>query len=142
MNQHVTQPMVSRGPLDDGSPPPVPPETTARFWSRTSRLKEIRGLLRAVEAWPGAAIVPDCFGLNLSLGDVALGHLRWDGRIHLSFRPELRDRLVAEAMADLDPEEPGAARVVFELRTPADVERATWLLRLAFLSLDSIECIE
>jgi hypothetical protein len=109
--------------------------------SRTSMLKEAWELVQAVSEWPGLSIAPDPGGLGLALHDVSLGYLRWDGRLDLPFRSEVRDRLVAEEMArpgpDPDPDHTNSDRLVFDVRTLGDVDRAVWLLRLAYLSLDS-----
>jgi len=93
-------------------------------------LKEMWDVVQAVGAWPGIAIATDPNGLCVVLRGVTLGHLRWNGRIDLPFTPELGDRLVAEQMATRDPE---SDRVVIDVRTGADVDRAVWLLRLAYL---------
>ncbi len=99
--------------------------------------KEIWRVVQAVEAWPGVQIAADRSGLCLSLSGITLGHLRWSGRIDLPFGPEARDRLLAEEMAFRDPDQPDTDGVVFDVRTVADVDRAVWLLRLAYLSVDS-----
>jgi hypothetical protein len=62
-----------------------------------------------------------------------LGHLRWDGRLDVPFPVELRNRLVAEEMVGIDPDESRVDRVVWIVRRPADVDRAVWLLRLSYL---------
>jgi hypothetical protein len=99
-------------------------------------LKEVRHLLETIGAWPDVAIAPGRNGLCLTLRGVPLGHLRWNGRIVLPFGPEMGDRLVAEKMATRDPDRPDTRRAVFDVRTVADVDRAIWLLRLAYLSGD------
>jgi hypothetical protein len=48
----------------------------------------------------------------------------------------VRERLVAEERSSLDLDRPDADRVVFDVRTVADVGRAAWLLRLAYLCVD------
>src|SRR5207248_1181073 len=116
---------------------PKASEEMASLWSRTSMLQEVWDVVQAARTWPGVAIKPDRGGLCLSIGGVALGHLRWNGRIDLPFGPELGDRLVAEGMATRDFNRPDQGRVVFDVRGGADVDRAIWLLRLAYLSLDS-----
>ncbi|HSZ59991.1 MAG TPA: luciferase family protein [Tepidisphaeraceae bacterium] len=112
----------------------VPSAPMAFLWSRTSMLKEMWDVVQAVGAWPGVAIAADPNGLCVGMRGVTLGHLRWNGRIDLPFAPELGDRLVAEQMATRDPE---TDRVVFDVRTGADVDRAVWLLRLAYLNVGS-----
>ena len=100
-------------------------------------VKEVWDVVQEVGAWPDVVVTTDLSGLCLTLGGAMLGHLRWNGRIDLPFGPEIRDRLVAEEMASRDPDQPDACRVVFVVRTMADVDRAVWLLRLAYLGVDS-----
>jgi hypothetical protein len=113
------------------------PATTSSLSSGTDKRKEVWELVQAVKDWSGVSIVPDPGGLCLSLDDVTLGHLRWDGRLDLPFHSEVRKRLLAEGMASPDPDQPDSGRLVFDVRTLRDVDRAVWLLRLAYLSLDS-----
>jgi hypothetical protein len=129
MKHSITQPDVSRAPQRELLS--APSAEVAYLWSRTSLLKEVWDVLEAVKVWPGVAIASNRSGLCLALRGVTLGHVRWNGRIDLPFGPELRDRLVAEEMASLDPD---IDRAVFDVRSAADVDRAVWLLRLAYLS--------
>ena len=115
----------------------TPPSAMAFVLSRTSMLKEVWEVLHAVSDWPEMAIAPGRGGMCLSLRGVTLGHLRWDGRLDLPFDSEVRDRLVAEEMAIPDPDHPKSGRLIFDVRTLRDVDRAVWLLRLAYLSLGS-----
>jgi Family of unknown function (DUF5519) len=135
MSHPSPQPKVSGDARQEASS--VPPLAMALPLSRTSTLKEVWDVVKTVEAWPGVTIAPDGSGLCLTLGGVTLGHLRWNGRIDLPFAPEAGNRLIAEGMASRDPDRPGTNRVVFDVRTAADVDRAVWLLRLAYLSMDS-----
>jgi hypothetical protein len=100
-------------------------------------LIQVWEVVQAVREWAGVSIVPDPSGLCFSLRDVLLGHLRWNGRLDLPFGPDVRDRLITEEMASLDPERPDSGRLVFDVRTLGDVDRAVWLLRLAYLGLGS-----
>ena len=100
-------------------------------------LKEIWDVVQTVGAWPDARIAADDGGLCLSVRGVSLGHLGWSGRLDLPFNQEVGERLVAEEMAALDPDRFDAGRVVFEVQTTDDVDRAVWLLRLAYLSVGS-----
>jgi len=108
--------------------------------SRTSLLKEVWGVVQAVGAWPGVAITPDRSGLCITLRGVALGHVRWSGRIDLPFRPEVADQLVADEMVNRDPDSSDTDRIVFDVRTEADVDRAVELLRLAYLFVGGRTC--
>jgi len=64
---------------------------------------------------------------------VRLGHLLWNGRIDLPFGPEAAEQLVAEEMAIRDPSGSHTGRVVFDIQTADDVNRALWLFRFAYL---------
>jgi hypothetical protein len=133
MNRYITQPDISRDPRQAALFTTL--GEAAYLWSRTSLLKEVWDVVRAVKAWPGLTISPNWSGVCLALRGVSLGHVRWDGRIDLPFGPELRDRLVAEEMASRDPDTDG---LMFDVRTTADVGRAVWLLRLAYLNVDPL----
>ena len=139
MKQSVTQPHHSsdlkyRAPA---APASLAAELGAWLWTRSSMLGPVLEVVRAVSAWPGIVIAPDRSGLCLKLRGVVLGELRWNGRLDLPFGREMGDRLVSEEMAARDPERIDAERVVFDVRTAADVDHALWLLRLAYLSVDS-----
>ena len=100
-------------------------------------LKEISEIVHAVAAWPEVRITPSRTGLCLTLGNVTLGRLRWNGRIDLPFGPNVLRPLMAEWMVDRDPDQPDSERAVFDVRGMADVDRAVWLLRFAYLIGDS-----
>ncbi len=102
-------------------------------------LKEFWDVVQAVGIWPGAAATRDRRGLCLTLNGVKLGHLDWGGRLVLPFGPEMRDELPVRRMADLCHDPADAGRSIFDVRTAADVSRALWLLRFAYLIADSTE---
>jgi hypothetical protein len=133
MNYSTIKRDVSRDRQREVPPAPV---ALARLWSRTSKLKELWVVMQAIGAWPGISIIPDRDGLNLSLHGQKLGDLRWNGRVDLPFPPEVGNRLVAEGMADHAPGLFGSGCVAFDVRTLADTNRAVWLLRLAYVSVD------
>ncbi|MDB5289584.1 MAG: hypothetical protein JWL69_825 [Phycisphaerales bacterium] len=139
MTHPITQPEVSGNAHQVALT--LPPLAMACMLSRTSTLKELWDVVKTVQAWPGVTIASDGSGLCLSLDGVQLGHLRWNGRIDLPFGPEVGDQLMAEDMVTRDPDPPETQRVVFDVRTQADVGRALWLLRIAYLNVDSkLEC--
>lgn len=125
----IKKPADSFYPQQDVFPPAL-----AYLWTRTGLLKEVRDLVQAVKAWPGVLIEPNDTGIDLTLSGAALGHLSWSGRLDLPFGPEIGDRLVAEEMVNRHPDED---RFTFDVRSEEDVDRALWLLRLAYLSVDS-----
>lgn len=99
-------------------------------------LKELLQLLQEVKTWPGAQITPDRNGLSFSLGSEPFGRVDWKGRVDVPLPADVRDRLVAERMAALDPDQPDAHRVVFAIGSTADVGWALWLLRLGYRRLE------
>jgi Luciferase len=107
--------------------------STGNLWSRTRLVKEIKQVLDAAKMWLGVVIQPDRYGLQFLAGEAELGYLRWDGLLELPFPSDLRDRLFAEEMAAHRPDLSGSDRAVWIVRTPADVDRAIWLLRLSYL---------
>jgi hypothetical protein len=131
---------ITQRDVDRAAARPVhsrPQAAIAFLWRRTARLQEAWEVAQTVGEWPGAAIVPDRGGVCLTLGDVRLGHLLWNGRIELPFGAEAADQLIAEEMAISDPCWPHTSRVVFEIRSADDVNRALWLFRFAYLVADS-----
>jgi hypothetical protein len=107
--------------------------TMAFLWSRTDMLKEVWQFVQTVGAWHGAVIRPDARGLCLTLDGVVLGHLGWQGRIELPFGPQVRGHLLEEGMARPDRYRPDTGRLVFDIRDAADIDRAIWLFRFAYL---------
>jgi len=135
MNHSMTQPDVYRKLQQAWLPAQA--AAMAALWSRTGMLKEISEIVHSVAAWPEVRIAPSRMGLCLTLGNVTLGRLRWNGRIDLPFGPSVLRPLMAEWMVELDPNQPDSERAVFEVRGMADVDRAVWLLRFAYLIGDS-----
>ena len=132
MTQTITRSVVSRDHRVH-----ILPDAMAVLWSRTSMLKEFWDIVQAVGTWSGAVITRDRRGLCLTVSGVKLGHLDWDGGLVLPFGPEMRDELVAPTTANLDPDPADTSRSIFDVRTAADVNRALWLLRFAYLIADS-----
>jgi hypothetical protein len=104
----------------------------AALWSRTSMLKEIWAIVQRVQTWSGAKITPTHGGLCLAVRRVRLGFLHWNGRIDLPFGPQA-NRQIMRAWNAGDEGDGHAVPGVFEVREMADVDRAVWLLRLAYL---------
>jgi len=109
------------------------PAMTSNLWLQTSRFKEVTQILHEVEKWPRVAIRSNRHGLHFTDGNRVFGSLQWNGQLEVTFPTEVRDRLIAEEMAVADPDQPRSDRVVWIIRNAADVQRATWLLRLSYL---------
>jgi len=112
---------------------PAPAAVMGRVWSRTSKLKVVWDIAHAIGDWHGVAFAPGRSGLSISLSGVTLGHLDWNGRLDLPFGPEVCKRLVEEEMASFDT---SADCVMLNIQSAADLDRATCLLRLAYLIMD------
>jgi hypothetical protein len=131
MTQTITRSVVSCDHHVD-----IVPNAMAALW-RPSMLKEFWDVVQTVGTWSGAAIMRDRSGVCLSLNGVRLGHLNWNGRLVLPFGPEIRDELVAPRTANLDPDPADIGRSIFHVQTAADVNRALFLFRFAYLIADS-----
>lgn len=96
-------------------------------------LNQMWDVVSELAAWPGVRIITAQYGLSITLRGVMLGRLHWNGTLDLPFGPEVPEQLLAEMMTTSDPDNHGERRVVFSIRSPADIDHAVWLLRLAFL---------
>jgi hypothetical protein len=113
----------------------APSMALAPIWSRTSRLKEVWAIVQEIGTWQGVAFAPLQNGLEVILDHVKLGRLSWSGRLDLPFAAHVADRLVAEGFGDRVSTWPESERLVLQIRTADDVDRALCLLRLAYLVL-------
>src|ERR1700722_3053765 len=132
MMQTITRSAVSGGHRVD-----ILPNAAAALWNQTSLFKEFWDVVQAVGSWTGARITRDRNGLSLTLNGVNLGHLDWDGRLVLPFKPEIRDELVGTKIPRRIAHHPETGRSMFDVRSAADVDRALLLLRFAFLIADT-----
>jgi hypothetical protein len=133
MKRSIAPPAASRDSHNSALPPW--PTAMGVIWSRTWMLKEVSQIVHAVAAWQDVVITQNGIGLCLELSGLELGFIGWNGRIHIALGSELRDELVAQGMAGSDPDDPDASMVVFDVRDAEGVDRAIWLLRLAYLDL-------
>lgn len=121
---------------------PIPGQWSSRtgtnlLWTRTSKLKEVWGVVRTLRSWPDVSIRPDSAGLCFAIKDLSVGHLRWDGQLDLPFGAEVLAGIVPQGTVIRDPDLPQLDWVVFQIRTDEDVQLAVWLLRLSYLIVDS-----
>jgi hypothetical protein len=93
--------------------------------------------VQTVGTWAGARITRDRGGLGLTLNGANLGHLDWDGRLVLPFKPEIRDELVAKKISHHVVDHPENGRSIFDIQNAPDVDRALLLLRFAYLIADT-----
>ena len=112
------------------------PSVAAFLWSRTSLLKEFSDLVQEFGRWPGAVIEENRFGLRFTLDGLELGQLNWGGRFVLVFEPEAGNAIMAEKMAEVDPDQPHATAFVIDITSGNDLNQALGLLRFAYLALD------
>jgi Family of unknown function (DUF5519) len=101
------------------------------FMSRNMSARE--RIAEAVLAWPGVEQASHRFGgIEFRLGRRELGHLHGDALVDLPFPRKVRDDLVAQGRARPHHVLPDSGWVSFWIESPDDVERAIWLLRLAY----------
>jgi Family of unknown function (DUF5519) len=101
------------------------------FMSRNMSARE--RIAEAVLAWPGVEQASHRFGgIEFRLGRRELGHLHGDALVDLPFPRKVRDELVAQGRARPHHVLPDSGWVSFWIESPDDVERAIWLLRLAY----------
>jgi hypothetical protein len=101
------------------------------FMSKNMSARE--RIAEAVLAWPGVEQASHRFGgIEFRLGRRELGHLHGDALVDLPFPRKVRDELVAQGRARPHHVLPDSGWVSFWIESPDDVERAIWLLRLAY----------
>jgi hypothetical protein len=94
----------------------------------------MRQIEREVSLWEGVAAVPHRFGgVEFNLGRAEIGHVHQNGLVDIPFTMALRNQLLSEGLASEHHVLPNSGWVSFRIKTEADVQRATWLLRLSYL---------
>ena len=87
-----------------------------------------------VAGWTGVTVHPHRFGAReFRLRGVELGHLHPTGELDLPMSRALRNELIAQGMAEPHRWVPDSGWMTFRLGGDADLKRAVWLLRLAYL---------
>lgn len=97
-------------------------------------IESLKKLDEQVSLWPGISIRPyPSFGRQFRLGSSEVGRVLDDGTVEVPLTRPFRDALLAESQAQEHSLTQDSNRVVFHIRTAADLDHALWLLRLSYL---------
>jgi hypothetical protein len=101
--------------------------------SPTGEASALERVISIVSSWDGVQVGRHRFGgVELTYRGGELGHVCNEGILDLPFPQQMRDRLVAEGMADLHHILPMSGWVSFRIEDRADVAHAVRLLRIAY----------
>jgi hypothetical protein len=96
-------------------------------------IESLKKLDEQVSLWPGISIRSyPSFSRQFRLGSSEVGRVFDDGTLEVPLTRSLREAVLAEGQAQQHPKQ-DSNRVLFHIRTAADVDRALWLLRLSYL---------
>jgi Family of unknown function (DUF5519) len=94
----------------------------------------LRKLEDELSAWPHISVHPHRFGgREFRFGGAEVGHVHNSGVVDIPFPRSIRDRLLAEGLAEEHRWVPGSGWVTFHARSEEDLDHATWLMRLSYL---------
>ena len=97
-------------------------------------MKDIEKLERKVSSWPKVSVHPHRLGgREFRFGAAEIGHVHAGGILDIPFTRSIRDALLSEGLAEEHPWLPNSGWVTFRIRTPKELSRAVWLLRLSYL---------
>jgi hypothetical protein len=89
-----------------------------------------------VSAWPQISVHPHRFeGREFRFGNAEVGHVHACGVVDIPFPRSIRDRLLAEGLAEEHRWVPNSGWVTFHMRSEneEDLGHALWLMRLSYL---------
>lgn len=86
-----------------------------------------------MRAHPSAEQPGEIDGVEFRLAGRQLGHMHETCAVHLSLTKALKQSVVGEGLAEPHSTSPDSAWAMFNPTTPADVDRAVWLLRLNYV---------
>lgn len=97
---------------------------------------EFESLVAEITSWPSVRVLKSQVGdaLVFRLGPAELGHLHPDGTLDIQLPRPLRDVVLNEELASVNPDVPTAGWVRITLEPDTDQSGAIALLRLSFLA--------
>jgi hypothetical protein len=96
--------------------------------------KTVERLIEAVAQLEGVTASTHRFGgIEWRLGKVEIGHVHSNGLVDIPFTIKLRDRLVADGLAEHHHILPESGWISFWMRDDSDFERAVWLVKLSYV---------
>ena len=97
-------------------------------------MNSLKRLEDEVTAWPHISVHPHRFGgREFRFGNAEVGHVHTGGIVDIPFPRSIRDRLLAEGLAEEHRWVPNSGWITFHVRTEKDLDHAVWLLRLSYL---------
>jgi hypothetical protein len=94
----------------------------------------LRKLEGEVSAWPQISVHPHRFGgREFRFGSAEVGHVHAGGVVDIPFPRLIRDRLLAEGLAEEHRWVPNSGWLTFHVRSEEDLRHALWLMRLSYL---------
>ena len=85
-------------------------------------------------SWPQISVHSHRFGgREFRFGNAEVGHVHTGGVVDIPFPRPIRDRLLAEALAEEHRWVPNSGWATFHIRHEEDFRHAVWLMRLSYL---------
>jgi Family of unknown function (DUF5519) len=99
--------------------------------SMTNSLEKLEA---KVSAWHQISVHPHRFGgREFRFGSAEVGHVHNGGVVDIPFPRSIRDRLLAEGLAEEHRWVPNSGWMTFHVRGEEDLRHAVWLMRLSYL---------
>jgi hypothetical protein len=93
-----------------------------------------RKLEGKVSEWPHISVHLHRFGgREFRFGSAEVGHVHFGGVVDIPFPRSIRDRLLAEGLAEEHRWVPNSGWITFHVRGEEDLAHAVWLMRLSYL---------
>jgi Family of unknown function (DUF5519) len=97
-------------------------------------MNSLKRLEAEVSAWPQISVHPHRFGgREFRFGSAEVGHVHNGGVVDIPFPRSIRDRLLAEGLAEEHRWIPNSGWITFHVRGEEDLGHAVWLMRLSYL---------
>jgi len=97
-------------------------------------MKCLKKLEDEVSAWPHMSVHPHRFGgKEFCFGSAEVGHVHNGGVVDIPFPRSIRDRLLAEGLAEEHRWVPNSGWVTFHVHGEEDLGHAVWLMRISYL---------
>ena len=97
-------------------------------------MKYLKKLEDEVSTWPHISVHPHRFGgREFRFGSAEVGHVHAGGVVDIPFPRSIRNRLLAEGLAEEHRWVPNSGWVTFHVRSDEDHRHALWLMRLSYL---------
>src|SRR6266581_176958 len=100
-------------------------------------MNHLKQLEDQVSNWPHVSVHPHRFGgKEFRFESAEVGHVHIGGIVDIPFPRSVRDRLLAEGLAEEHHWVPNSGWITFRVRNKEDLKHALWLMRLSYLRYD------